>query len=132
MPEHIARQVPPLPATRADLDTHLTYKRGRTLIDKVQEYNALLWEEPEYQKYLAAGFDEQSVTGRTDFDDYEAAKLIQAKAHERGDESVANEKTSAVVKALRRVLGGRYEGVSRRDRREAAEGNGQGNEEGRT
>ena len=129
------RPVPPLPTTKDELAAHMTFKRQRTIIDDVQEVNALLWEEPEYQKYLAAVFNEEAVTGSCEDDLFMAALMIKNKAREIGMERLANQKETAIKKALKRVLGGRYEGVYYKHRREAAEGNGQGNlldEESRT
>jgi hypothetical protein len=127
MPEQTLRHAPPpLPATKADLATHMTYKRARTIIDDVQEVNALLWEDSEYQKYLRPVFNEEAITGSCEDDLFMAALMIKAKAREIGMESLANAKETAIKKALKRVLGGRYEGVYYKHRREAAEGNGQG------
>lgn len=127
MPEQTLRSAPPLPATIADLETHLTFKRGRTIIDDVHEVIRMLWENLDFQALLAApeGFDELTVYGSTDADDFAAAAAIQDKAREIGMEKLTDlKKRNAVRKAMRRVLGGRYDGVSRKDRREAIEGNG--------
>jgi hypothetical protein len=125
MPEQTLRRAPPLPATKADLATHLTYKRARTIIDDVQEVNALLWDDPEYRRYFEAYSDEQAVSGDLDLDYFMAAQMIKAKARELGMETLANAKEKTIYKALRRVIFGRHEGVSYKDRQEAAEGNGQ-------
>ena len=128
MPEPSAlRPVPPLPATKSDLATHLTYKQSNKLIDDVHELIVLLWEDPTFQALLAApeGFDELAVYGSTDADDFAAAAMIQEKAREIGMERPTDpKKRNAVRKAMRGVLGRRYDGVSRKDRREAMEGNG--------
>jgi hypothetical protein len=124
MSEKMLRPAPPeLPATKSDLSALLRYKQRKTIIDYVMEINETLWEDPEYQKYLEAIFDEQAVTGSVDTDHFVAAQMIKAKAREMGMVQLQNEKEWAIVKALRRVLG-RYEKMSLQERREIAMGTG--------
>lgn len=112
---------PPLPATKEDLTSLLRYKQRRTIIDDTMDYNAKLWDNPDYRQYLNAVFDEQAITGKIDYDLLRAADMIQNLARQEGYDSLVNQKPAAIVKALRRVLG-RYEGLSFADRREQAEG----------
>jgi hypothetical protein len=121
MPEQALRPTSPaLPATKSELDNLLSFSKRRTIIDHVQDVNRLLWEDPEYQKYLKATFDEEAITGKVRFDWFVAAQMIKAKAREMGMVQLQDAKEGAIVKAIGRVLN-RYEGLSLAERREQAE-----------
>jgi len=114
---------PPLPATTEDLLARRRHRDTRSLIDDTEEVHQALWEDPNYRKYFNAGYNDQAVEGSTAADDFMAVSMVRAKAQEMGTQSVATAKIHDLVLALHRVAG-RYEGLSRKERRAMVNGGG--------
>ena len=109
---------PALPDTRAGLLATRRMVRQPSLIDRVEEYHALLWDSPEYREFHQAVFDEDAVEGDLDLDDAAAAQMIRTLAREQKDTYVGTKTTKAIRTALRWAVK-RFENGSREERREA-------------
>ena len=120
---------PPLPATVHDLDALRVHIRRRSLNDIVETIHRELWSNPEYQKYFWAIWPEETEEGSFFCDDIRAVIMIQdyAKDHDIAIPPNSN-RLSPLRKSLLAVLN-KYEGGSRKARRDLAENSTQtGNE----
>ena len=87
----------------------------RTLNDRVEQYHLQLCENAEYQAFLDATSDEDTVEGSQAADNLEAASMIRKAALDAGDTIVGRKKKVTIVIALNVVLR-RYR-ISRKERR---------------
>lgn len=106
-----------LPSTVAMLVEQKKTKQKATLNDMIDALHLSLWEDPEYQKFLDAVYNEQAVEGSTACDDVEASRMLRKKAREQGNQYIAGLKLATIMKGLHVVL--RRYGISRKERREA-------------
>ena len=113
----------PLPATTEELLARRRHRDTRSLIDDTEEVHQALWVDPNYRRYFNAGYNDQAVEGSTAADDFMAVSMVRAKAQEMGIQSVATANIHNLVLALHRVAG-RYEGLSRKERRATVNGGG--------
>lgn len=104
----------PLPITKEELEAHRKVFHQPTLNDVVHEYHIILWDDPQYRRYLEAVYDEDAVEGSLAIDNGEAARMIRERAVASSDQRLASKKLATIAKALGVVL--RRYGISRRER----------------
>lgn len=116
---------PPLPVTLDDWDAQRKSKVSRTINDLVEDIHRRLLSDPQrsadYQKLMAAIYDEQAVERKLIADDVLCAQMIREKASE--DDTyvdLAKESLGAIMQAHQVVL--RRYGQSRKDRRDTVGG----------
>src|SRR5215510_1501883 len=114
---------PPLPATQQDLLARRRRRFTPSLIDEAQEVHEALWEDAEYRKYFNAAYNEQAVEGSLEADDFMATMMVRNKAREMGLLLAANATIHDLTIAMHRVAG-RYEGLTRKERRAVINGGG--------
>lgn len=107
--------VPPLPATRDDLIAQRRTQSTKVLNDYVDEVYLILWDDPEFRKYLEAVYNEEAVEGSTKADDLEAARVIREYAKANSIPMLPSKKLETIAKALN-VVTRRYR-TSRKERR---------------
>lgn len=107
--------VPPLPATREDLIAQRKVLGTKVLNDYVEEVHLALWDNPQYQGFLEAVYNEEAAEGSTKADDLEAAAMIRQYAIDNKIPLIPTKKKETIAKALNVVL--RRYGISRKERR---------------
>ena len=119
-------KIAPLPATRDELLARKTMKRGPSLNDDVDRIHVILWDNPDYQRFLNAVFDSDAVEGSCTADNFEAARMIRSYATENKDFYYVSKKNlTTLVKSMSVVLR-RYH-MSRHERAMTVQGETVGN-----
>jgi len=112
---------PPLPATVHDLDAlRINPKRG-SLNDIVERIHRELWNNQEYQKYFWAIWPEETQEGSFFCDDIRAVMMIQEYAKEFNITIPSNSNRLSPLRKSLLVVLKKYEGATRKSRRELAE-----------
>jgi hypothetical protein len=106
-----------LPSTVAAFMEQRKNPTQKNLNDHVESIHLVLYEDDEYRLFLDAVHNEQAVEGSLIADDFEAARMIRAKARDMGNGYIAALKLATIVKALQVVL--RRYNATRKYRREA-------------
>ena len=94
------RRTLPLPADTRALLAQRKHGLLRNLNDEVEPIFVGLFEEPGFQRYLNAVYDEQAIEGSLATDNVMAAELIRNAAQEAGNGFVADQKLHTLVKAM--------------------------------
>lgn len=106
---------PPVPLKATDLRRKSL--RSRTTLDRVEDVLlGGLYDDPEFQKYINAGFNAEAVEGSLRADGIVAAQMIRDAAPPG---PLKSNNLETIRKALNRVLN-RYYDMSRDDRRKLA------------
>jgi hypothetical protein len=112
---------PPLPATVHELDAlRITTKRA-SLNDIVERIHRELWNDPVYQKYFWAIWPEETQEGSFFCDDIRAVMMIQEYAKDHDIMIPPNSNKLVPLRKSLLVVLGKYEGGTRKARRELAE-----------
>jgi hypothetical protein len=107
--------VPPLPATREALIAQRKTLTTKVLNDYVDEVYLILWDDPEFRRFLEAVYNEEAIEGSTKADDLEAARMIREYAKANNIPMLPSKKLETIAKALN-VVTRRYR-TSRKERR---------------
>ena len=117
----IRPSAPPLPATVHDLDAlRINTKRG-SLNDIVERIHRELWNDPEYQRYFWAIWPEETQEGSFFCDDIRAVIMIQKYAENHGIVIPPNSNRLSPLRKSLLVVLSKYEGGTRKSRRDLAE-----------
>jgi len=117
----IRPSAPPLPATVHDLDALRINTKRASLNDIVETIHRELWNDPEYQKYFWAIWPEETQEGSFFCDDIRAVMMIQEYAKERDIAIPSNSNRLSPLRKSLLVVLSKYEGATRKSRRELAE-----------
>jgi hypothetical protein len=109
------RLVKAMPTTMGELLNQYKLKSAKSFTDAVETHFKTLFPNPEFQEYLKACFNEESVEGTTDTDDILAANMLRDAALEARDMIVGKAKLVTVKRSLKTVMK-RY-GMGREERR---------------
>jgi hypothetical protein len=88
--------------------------------DMIDEMLPRLWLIPEYREFIAAVYNEEAVTGSTEYDDCRAAMIIKDMAKQEGNHFLASMKEKAIARHHNVVL--RRSNISRDQRRRTVSG----------
>ena len=112
--------VPPLPATVADLLAHRKSNHKKSLNDEVDDIFVRLWEDPKFRELFEAIHPSQTVEGSFAADDTIAAERVRKYATEHHMPTTANTKLAAIVFSVH-VVSRRF-GQNRSQRRNMVKG----------
>lgn len=116
---------PPLPATVYDLDALRINTKRPSLNSIVEDIHRKLWDDLDYQKYFWAIWSDETQEGSFYCDDIRAVIMIQKYAEDHGIVIPPNSNRWSPLRKSLLVVLGKYEGQSRKARRELAENSGE-------
>jgi hypothetical protein len=120
MAEQARVPAPPLPKTVVDLINQRKSMRTRTLNDDVEEIHLRMWEQPDYRRYFAPIWREETIEGSFIDDDACVAQMVRKYAGENSF-PIASHANLASIRHSLIVVARRY-GLSRKERQQMVGG----------